>query len=422
MQIKRGLNFDVCPSPLCTSWDLNPSSRDFLAKILEQDWKHAQYPISAGVPQGSILGPTLFVFYVNDCADHLPGGPSLAVYVDDTTLNKCITCIGDIHVSSTQLQSAVDAVAAWGQSWKIQFELTKSQALTLSCHRPSLVLPPSPISFNNVPVAEENEIRLLGAILDRQLSFRSHLRSITYKANQRMHFFKKVAPLLNMAGKLCLYKGFARPTMEYSILTWMGASESSLKQLDRVQHRVLRLIGPGVVLPHLSHRRMVGALCYMCKLHSIPSSHPYCPVLPWQPQIHAHGGLLSPTIRTSSSTTTLRVLPPGIYGDSPTPPRRHGMWYRHLSCSTGPSSRKCRLLKTKSTATSSIPTGWQPRTVCDCSHAATCSRHYYILLYIFPHSYSLILLVFISFGQFFLLLFPYYFDLFFLYVPCMQAI
>ena len=70
--------------------------------------------------------------------------------------------------------------------------------------------------------------------------------------------------------------------MEYSYLTWMGASESSLKQLDRVQHRVLRLIGPGVVLPHLSHRRMVGALCYMYKLHCtcIPPSHPVASLLP----------------------------------------------------------------------------------------------------------------------------------------------
>ena len=104
----------------------------------------AQYPISAGVPQGSILGPTLFHLYVNDCADHLPGGSSLAVYAGDTTLYKCIACIGDIHDSSTQLQSAVDAVAAWGQSWKIQFEPTKSQALTLSSHRPPLFLPPPP--------------------------------------------------------------------------------------------------------------------------------------------------------------------------------------------------------------------------------------------------------------------------------------
>ena len=109
--------------------------------------------------------------------------------------------------------------------------------------------PPSPpISFNNVPVAAEDEIRLLSVIFDRHLSFRSHLRSIASKANQRMHFFKKVAPLLDVAGKLCLYKGFVRPTMEDNFLTWMGASESSLKLLDRVQHRALRLIGPGVVL------------------------------------------------------------------------------------------------------------------------------------------------------------------------------
>ena len=155
-------------------------------------------------------------------------------------------------------------------------------------HRPShcpitthLSFYPPPLnSFNNVPVAEEDEIRLLGVIFDRQLSFRSHLRSIASKANQRMHFFKKVAPLLNVAGKLCLYKEFVRPTMEYSFLTWMGAAESSLKQLDRVQHRALRLIGLGVVLPHLSHRRMVGALCYMYKLHCIPPSHPVASLLP----------------------------------------------------------------------------------------------------------------------------------------------
>ena len=48
-----------------------------------------------------------------------------------------------------------------------------------------------------------------------------------------------------------------------------------------------------------------------------------------------------------------------------------------------PELKRMQALKTKSTATSSTPIGWQPRTVCDCSHAATCSRHYYILLYIF---------------------------------------
>ena len=171
----------------------------------------ALYPISAGVPQGSILGPTLFILYVNDCADHLPGGPSLALYADDTTLYKYITCIDDIHGSSTQLQSAVDAVAAWGQSWKIQFEPNKSQALTLSCHRPPLVLPL--ISFNNVLVAERDDIRLLSVIFIASSPSDLISCSIASKANQRLHFCKKVTPLLNVAGKLCLYEGI--------LLSWL---------------------------------------------------------------------------------------------------------------------------------------------------------------------------------------------------------
>ena len=154
------------------------------------------FPVRAGVPQGSILEPTLFVLYVNDCEDCLPGGSRLAVYADDTTLYKCLSSGDSIQNASSNLQQAVDAVAAWGSSWKIQFEPTKSQALTLSNHRPPIALPS--IYFNNITVAEEDEIKFLGVTFDRQLSFRSHLRNVSSKANQRLHFFKKVAPLLNV--------------------------------------------------------------------------------------------------------------------------------------------------------------------------------------------------------------------------------
>ena len=68
------------------------------------------YPISAGVPQGSILGRTLYLLYTNDAEDHLPAGVELAAYADATTLYQSLHTIGDVPESSRTLQSAVDSV------------------------------------------------------------------------------------------------------------------------------------------------------------------------------------------------------------------------------------------------------------------------------------------------------------------------
>ena len=64
-----------------------------------------------------------------------------------------------------------------------------------------------------------------------------------------------------------IYKGFVRPVLEYGMLVWMSAAPTTLARLTAIQRRGLHLIGDGAYLPSLDIRRMVGALCFLYKLH-----------------------------------------------------------------------------------------------------------------------------------------------------------
>ena len=146
------------------------------------------FPVTAGVPQGSILGPTLFIVYVNDVPDVLPADTVPATYADDTTLFSLIPSTDDVPARCAEFQSAVDALSEWGSTWRVNFEPSKSQATTISRH-----LRPWPIplvKFDGVTVEEANSLRLLGVTFDKTLSFGQHLRSVAVRAAQRIGFLR----------------------------------------------------------------------------------------------------------------------------------------------------------------------------------------------------------------------------------------
>lgn len=223
------------------------------------------YPISSGVPQGSILGPTLFLLYTNDAEDHLPEEAQLAVYADDTTLYKCITSRNTLANEADTIQQAVDALAHWGETWHIAFEPSKSQALVISHYRAPVAAPP--IIFQGTVVPDVTQLKLLGVLFDQQLTFKAHLRQLATRGAQRLGFFRKASRVLTPKGRAIVYKGFVRPVLEYGMLVWMGAASSSLARLSAIQRRALHIIGDGAYLPSLAVRRTVAALCYLYKLH-----------------------------------------------------------------------------------------------------------------------------------------------------------
>lgn len=220
--------------------------------------------IKAGVPQGSILGPTLFLVYVNDAEACLSPGTEMCVYADDTTIYTVVTSHDAVASQAASLQQSVVALHEWGVRWRIKFEPSKSQIMTISHHRHHWHLPD--VTFGGSVVPNSNQMKLLGVIFDSKLSFAAHIRQTALRANNRLRFLRKAARFLDRKGAATIYHGFVRPLLEYAPLVWMGAAQTHLRQLDRVQRRALHILGPNVLLQSLEARRTVAALTYLYKL------------------------------------------------------------------------------------------------------------------------------------------------------------
>ena len=122
------------------------------------------HQIHAGVPQGSILGPTLFLVYVRDIDECLTPGTRLCTYADDTTLYSLIKSVPDFPDSVTALQTALDGLEKWGEQWRVRFEPAKSQRMVVRGRKKLVSV--EDITFGGVPVQETQSLKLLGVTFD----------------------------------------------------------------------------------------------------------------------------------------------------------------------------------------------------------------------------------------------------------------
>jgi len=128
--------------------------------------------ISAGVPQGSILGPLFFLIYINDLTENLKCNAKL--FADDTSL---FTIVQDPFSAANDMNHDLELIRKWAHDWRMTFNPDpQKQAVELIFSRRKIVVDHPNISFNNTPVAKVKEHKHLGFILDSNLSFSSHIK------------------------------------------------------------------------------------------------------------------------------------------------------------------------------------------------------------------------------------------------------
>ena len=186
------------------------------------DGKSSQeYPVNAGVPQGSILGPTLFLLYINDLPDHVIC--DIAIYADDTTLHSKCDQASDLWQQlelASELESDLQDTVDWGKKWLVDFNAGKTQLVSFNQSNNSDSID---AKMGGSVLEEKSSFKMLGLTFSSKLDWGSYVISIAKTASKKIGALICSMKFLSPEVALHLYKSTIHPCMEYCCHVWAGA-------------------------------------------------------------------------------------------------------------------------------------------------------------------------------------------------------
>ena len=187
---RKGLIFKLSQNGI--SGNLLDVLSDFLSdrkqRVVLNSQKSTWENVNAGIPQGSILGPLLFLIYINDLSGNLSSKAKL--FADDTSL---FNVAHDINTSANELNNDLKKVSNWAFQWKMSFNPDPSkQAQEVIFSRKLKKVTHPPLVFNNASVSQCKSQKHLGTILDSKLTFEDHYEMVLSKTNRTIGLLREL--------------------------------------------------------------------------------------------------------------------------------------------------------------------------------------------------------------------------------------
>ena len=214
----------------------------------------SQYlPVTSGVPQGSLVGPLLFVIFINDLPDSIQEQTSSALYADDTKLYRSISSQSDCE----NLQRDISNLNTWSHNSNMKFNASKCKVLTVT-RKKSPVL--TDYHLDNAILQRVQQENDLGVIVNSKLSWDTHISSIVSKANRMLGLLKRTCLFItDTKVRRKMYLALVKSQLCYATEVWSPSNAKLQILLERVQRQATRWI----------LRTKVGELSYEDRLKSL---------------------------------------------------------------------------------------------------------------------------------------------------------
>ena len=204
-------------------------------KVVVENTCSNKVPVISGVPQGTVLGPILFLMFINDLPDIIVHS-NVRLFADDCILYKQISCIDDAQ----KLQTDLASLYLWAETWQMKFNTSKCHVMHITqaiLHKVNFTY-----SLGEVPLTAVEKSKYLGVTIQSDLKWKSHILDVSARANRTLSLLRRNIRYTSPTIRELSYFTLVRPLLEYACSVWCPWLLQDINQLEKIQCRAARFV------------------------------------------------------------------------------------------------------------------------------------------------------------------------------------